>query len=104
MPNDDTDSNESATVGAKDTYVFAEMAHNPASVFGVQINLNVAVSAFMLFEAQRCGSGAARRRLHPACWATPLIGPDSGNLAVHQMRRYSLRSGCSVAAAKKSKS
>jgi hypothetical protein len=40
-PNDDTDYNESATLGAKDTYGFADMAHNPASVFGVQINLNV---------------------------------------------------------------
>jgi hypothetical protein len=32
---------ESATVGAKDTYGFADMVRNPASVFGVQINLNV---------------------------------------------------------------
>lgn len=40
-PNDDTDYNESATVAAKDTYGFADIVHNPASVFGVQVNLNV---------------------------------------------------------------
>jgi hypothetical protein len=40
-PNDDTDYNESATLGAKDTYGFADIVHNPASVFGIQINLSV---------------------------------------------------------------
>jgi hypothetical protein len=41
VPNHDTDYNESATVGTKDTYAFAEIAYNPASVFGIQITLTL---------------------------------------------------------------
>lgn len=36
-PNDDTDYNEHATVGNKDTYAFGNMSHTPSSIFGVQI-------------------------------------------------------------------
>ena len=37
--NDDTNYNSSATVGAKDTYDFANMTHTPVSIFGVQVNM-----------------------------------------------------------------
>lgn len=36
-PNDDTDYNEHATVGNKDTYACGNMTHTPSSIFGVQI-------------------------------------------------------------------
>lgn len=37
--NGDTDYVQSATVNNKDTYAFADMAHMPTSIFGVQINM-----------------------------------------------------------------
>lgn len=37
--NGDTDYVASATVSEKDTYAFANMAHTPSSIFGVQINI-----------------------------------------------------------------
>lgn len=37
--NGDTDYVQSATVNQKDTYAYADMSHNPASIFGVQINM-----------------------------------------------------------------
>lgn len=39
-PNDDTDYNQSSNVGDLDLYEITDMAHTPASIFGVQINLN----------------------------------------------------------------
>jgi hypothetical protein len=40
-PNEDADYNENATLEAKESYGFADMAYNPARRFGVQINLSV---------------------------------------------------------------
>ncbi|MGH8520136.1 MAG: hypothetical protein ACREU9_01560 [Gammaproteobacteria bacterium] len=36
-PNDDTDYNEHATVGNKDTYAFADITHTPTTIFGIQV-------------------------------------------------------------------
>lgn len=38
VPNDDTDYNESSTVGDKDTYAFGNLTSTTGSVFGVQIS------------------------------------------------------------------
>lgn len=37
--NDDTDYVQSSTVSEKDTYAFANITHTPASIFGLQINI-----------------------------------------------------------------
>lgn len=37
--NDDTDYNDSSTVGNKDTYDFGNISHAPVSIFGVQVNM-----------------------------------------------------------------
>jgi hypothetical protein len=40
-PNEDTDYVESSTLNHVDTYAFADIAHTPTGIFGVQINMDV---------------------------------------------------------------
>lgn len=76
-PNEDADYNENATIEAKESYGFADMAYNPARRFGVQINLSV--------EKDDAGFHQINKRRGPLEWDR-LRGRGAGSEHVTRSR------------------